>query len=120
MLKLFPRVLRPAGAQIRRIRDYRGFAPAAGANFPDFIRDALATNGMVEEADGVLGKLAAAKVKDAKVASKLTNEDWRDIGVNVGERIVIQDAVESQLAAKPKLARMGSRGGVMDTHQRSL
>jgi|TARA_B110000208_G_scaffold131109_1_gene158940 hypothetical protein len=119
MLKLFPRILRPA-AQIRRIKDYRGFAPAASAAFPDIVRDALANGGMVEEADAVLSKLDSAKVKDANIASKLTNDDWRDLGVNVGERIVIQEALESHLSAKPKLARMGSRGGAPDKHQRSL
>ena len=42
------------------------------------------------------------------------------MGVNVGERIVIVEALESHLSAKPKLARMGSRGGSIDKHQRSL
>jgi|TARA_B100000780_G_C20956447_1_gene381631 hypothetical protein len=75
---------------------------------------------MLDEADSVLKKLAASKVKDANVASKLTNDDWREMGVNVGERIVIVEALESHLSAKPKLARMGSRGGSIDKHQRSL
>jgi hypothetical protein len=119
MLKLFPKILRPV-SQVRRIKDFRGFAPAAGANFPDVIRDALAAGGLVQEADSVLNKLSAAKINDVKVAVKLTNDDWSSIGVNIGERIVIQEALEASIAAKPKLARMGSRGGSPDTHQRSL
>ena len=104
MLKLFPRVLRPAGAQIRRIRDYRGFAPAAGANFPDFIRDALATNGMVEEADGVLGKLAAAKVKDAKVASSRFGFSTLKIGYNHQKTLCTRQNKVPAQAARLKLS----------------
>ena len=120
MLKLLPRILRRPSAQMRRIKDYRGFAPAATANFPDVIRDALATQGLVDSADEVLSKLNSAKINDVKVAVKLTNDDWRELGINIGERIVIQEALESHMAVKPKLNRMGSRGGVPDKHQRSL
>ena len=119
MLSIFPKFLRPV-SQVRRIRDWRGFAPAATANFPDVIRDALASGGLVEEAETVLDKLSAAKITDVKVAVKLTNDDWSHIGVNIGERIIIQEALESHKAVKPKLGRMASRGGSPDKHQRSL
>ena len=119
MLSIFPKILRPV-SQVRRIKDWRGFAPAATANFPDVIRDALASGGLVEEADTVLDKLSAAKITDVKVAVKLTNDDWSHIGVNIGERIIIQEALESHKAVKPKLGRMASRGGSPDKHQRSL
>lgn len=64
--------------------------------------------------------MCAAKINDVKVAVKLTNDDWSSIGVNIGERIVIQEALEASIAAKPKLARMGSRGGSPDTHQSKM
>ena len=104
----------------RRMVNYRGFAPAAASGFGDVIRNALAAGGLADEAQGVLDKLDAAKVKDIKVASKLSDADWSSIGVNVGERIVITDALEQHLANAPKLPRTASRGGKSDTHQRSL
>ena len=120
MLSVFPKILRNSTPSQRRLLNYRGFAPAAGANFGDLIRNALAADGLAEEADVVLGKLDAAKVKDIKVASKLSDSDWSSIGVNVGERIVITEALQKHLANAPKLPRTASRGGNPDKHQRSL
>ena len=120
MLSLFPKYLRSQAAHVRAHVNYRGFAPAAGSGFNDVIHNALAAGGLADEAAGVIEKLSAAKVKDVKVASKLSDADWSSIGVNVGERIVIQDAIEKHLANTPKLPRTGSRGGKLDTHQRSL
>ena len=118
MISLFPKILKTAGPAARL--SYRGFAPAAAAGFGDVIRNALAAGGLAAEADGVIGKLEAAKVKDVKVAAKLSDADWSSIGVNVGERIVITEALEKHLANAPKLPRTASRGGNPDKHQRSL
>ena len=52
---------------------------------------------------------------------KLSEKDWSDIGVKVGERIVLQKAISDAGATTETLTRQYSRGGKVGTHhQRSL
>ena len=96
-------------------------ATFSSQSFDDVVRGALTDNGMGGRADDILKHLEEAAVTRADIASKLSEKDWSDIGVKVGERIVLQKAISDAGATTETLRRQYSRGGKVGTHhQRSL
>ena len=65
--------------------------------FDSIVRKALSENGMSDRADTILGLLSDAAVTRTEVAMKLDDDDWDDIGVKVGERVVLQNAFAVQM-----------------------
>eukprot|EP00942_MAST-04A_sp_MAST-4A-sp1_P007821 g7821.t1 len=96
-------------------------ASFSSQSFDDVIRNALSDNGMGGRADDILSHLEDAAVTRTDIALKLSEKDWSDIGVKVGERIVLQKAISDAGATTETLTRQYSRGGKVGTHhQRSL
>jgi|TARA_B110000003_G_scaffold258762_1_gene278207 hypothetical protein len=96
-------------------------APFSAQSFDSIVRDALGDNGMADRADTILGHLNEAAVTRTEIATKLNDQDWSDIGVKVGERVVLQKALAEAGGSTEPLQRQFSRGGKVGTHhQRSL
>ena len=96
-------------------------APFSSQSFDSIVREALSENGMSDRADTILGHLTDAAVTRTEIAMKLNDSDWNDIGVKVGERVVLQKALAQAEGSTEPLQRQFSRGGKVGTHhQRSL
>ena len=96
-------------------------APFSSKSFDSIVREALSENGMSDRADTILGHLSDAAVTRTEIAMKLNDSDWNDIGVKVGERVVLQKALAEAEGSTEPLQRQFSRGGKVGTHhQRSL
>lgn len=97
-------------------------AAAGGSSFQDVVRAALEKHSLGGESDRIVKVLENEAVSDMSIAASLSDADWQDIGLKVGERRIVQDAVAAENAASPGIgARTYSRGGVMSSHhQRTL
>ena len=115
---------RQAVPRIARAAAKPSFVAKAGfssKSFEDVVRSALADNDMGDRADSIMSFLEDAAVTRTDVALRLNEKDWSDIGVKVGERIVLQKALSESGATTEPLTRQYSRGGKVGTHhQRSL
>lgn len=104
------------GAHLVSARSFSG-----NKSFQDVVREALEENNMGARADSILNNLEEAAVTRTDIALHLNDSDWGDIGVKVGERVVLKNAFQSAGAVRTKLTRQFSRGGTVGTHhQRSL
>ena len=61
-----------------------------------FVRSALAANGLSDRAAEIVQTLSTNSIAQVNILSRLTDRDWEKMGVNIGERIALQVALETQ------------------------